>query len=156
MLIEDQVCSLYLARRLKELEVNQNSYFKWEERENGYSEIYHSKPVSCTYKYYSAFTASELLSILPNRITLKEGEPFNSFRIRIEKSLIAKDINDPSKICMSELYIINYYCDTYWIDDKSFSPEKTLTRNISDENSANAFAMALIYLIEHKILEIKS
>lgn len=64
MNLEDQVCSLELAIKLKKLAVKQESYFKWEERENGDKEVYHSKATSCTHKYYSAFTVAELGEIL--------------------------------------------------------------------------------------------
>jgi len=56
--------SLDLAKRLKELNVPQNAYFKYELRSDGSFEIYHSKPTSCAHQYYSAFTSEELLELV--------------------------------------------------------------------------------------------
>jgi len=66
MNLENQVCSLEYAKRLRELGVKQKSYFRWEERDTGEIEIYHSKPVSIAHNYYSAFTVAELGDILPD------------------------------------------------------------------------------------------
>ncbi len=57
MNLSDQVTSLELSKKLHELVFKQNSYFKWEERQGGYKEIFHSKETSCAHEYYSAFTA---------------------------------------------------------------------------------------------------
>jgi len=64
MNLSDQVTSLELSRRLKELGVEHNSYFKYEVREFGWFEIYHSKATSCAHKYYPAYTVAELGEIL--------------------------------------------------------------------------------------------
>jgi hypothetical protein len=76
--LEQQVVSLELARRLHELEVKQESLFYWRDRnyienkEEGYELIYSPGTFNeCSvtiYDYYSAFTASELLKMLPSSI----------------------------------------------------------------------------------------
>lgn len=80
--IEKQVTSLELSKRLKELGVEQESLFYWSEDEHGLPsgwQIYHhnenlgveewfSKDERCI----SAFTASELLDLLPQTITIKK------------------------------------------------------------------------------------
>ena len=149
MKIEDQVVSLELATKLKEVGVEQRSYFKWEERENGHKELYHSKPTSCSHKYYSAFTASELLQVLPHRVTVKENEPFNSFRFNMFKSFIVEG-NDLSKENIHYFYIVNYECDsTECTGENAWLRRMLFPNNTSDKNAANAFAKALIKLIEH-------
>jgi len=77
MKLEDQVCSLELAKRLKELGVKQNSQWYWWEKDNGSKEFVHKKEVLVELRYpkeyslYSAFTVAELGELLPNKITLK-------------------------------------------------------------------------------------
>ena len=139
MKLEDQCVSLDLARQLKELGVEQNSYFKWEERECGYTEIYHSKPVSCAHKYYSAFTVAELFDLLPAIITTKKSIPFNNFFLKLVKRT-TKNIQ----------YIINYECDTKRFDDLGFTT--LMDHNIYDEKLADCLAKMLIHLIKNKII----
>lgn len=65
MKLEDQVCSLELAKKLKELGVPQNSYFSWLVASDG--ERLMTNPVNNTYKYFeqcSAYLASELGEML--------------------------------------------------------------------------------------------
>lgn len=77
MKLEDQVCSLEFAKRLKELGVKQNSYFYWstpwprgsqwlDEKNSDYRLVEASNPDSC-----SAFTVAELGEMLPNYKTWK-------------------------------------------------------------------------------------
>ena len=91
MKLEYQCTSLELSKRLKELGVKQESLFYWY-----YCYPNGNPPSKWTIQYstnglmsdrYSAFTVAEHLAILPHRITLPENEPYNSFRIRIEKGI---------------------------------------------------------------------
>ncbi len=158
MNIESQVCSLELAKRLKEFGVKQQSLFCWNPLKD--SNEYVLFPVSFNLdefkkpplidendKAISAFTASELLAILPNRITLPDNEPYNSFRIRIEKGIWCIKENS---LEISEFYSVNYCCDTTSIEMDWLFP--SLTKNISDENFANALAKMLVYLVENKMV----
>jgi hypothetical protein len=154
MILSDQVCSLEYAKKLKELGVNQESLFWW------YQHNKKKYPTDWCIMYssydsipdrYSAFTPAELLQLLPNRITLTEGEPYNSFQLRIEKGIWIKDMDDPNKLHQSEMYMVNYYCDSTsqeinWM----FS---SMTKNMTDENPANALAMMLIYLLEQGLIK---
>lgn len=70
MTLSNQVVSLELAKRLKELGVNQESYFHW----------YDSKPTAQLHTgvfagdwFYAAFTVAELGEMLPARLTEVEG-----------------------------------------------------------------------------------
>lgn len=66
MKIEDQVCSLELAKRLKELGIKQESYFYWENIPNcGYVISYDP---SFWEDMYSAFSVAELGEMLPSKI----------------------------------------------------------------------------------------
>jgi hypothetical protein len=64
MKLEHQCVNLELAKKLKELGVEQESYFTWEERGSGYAELFLSKGTSCAHKYYSAFSVAELGELL--------------------------------------------------------------------------------------------
>jgi hypothetical protein len=68
MKLEDQVCSLELAKRLKELGVKQESYFYWEcDRNKKYppNVAIGKYDESRVYQYFSAFTVAELGEMLP-------------------------------------------------------------------------------------------
>lgn len=148
MKLEDQVVSLELAKKLKELGVKQESYFKYEERENGHVEIYHSKPTSCAHKYYSALTVAELGEMLHPRIVIDIDSPFNSFRLHIEKSFIVE-----YKI-LKIIYIANYRCDSTDVTgEEAWMVRNLLDHNVYDENMSNCLAKLLIQLIENKIID---
>lgn len=83
MLLEDQVCSLELAKKLKKLEVKQDSYFMWYSFENPLQNIFEEDHVPDNHwnlnftercsKYgadwtLSAFTVAELGEMLPVKI----------------------------------------------------------------------------------------
>lgn len=59
MKLENQVCSLELAKRLKELGVKQDSLWVWVDRLNN-STVCLSQQVQKLIPIYSAFTVSEL------------------------------------------------------------------------------------------------
>ena len=75
MKIEDQVCSLDLAKKLRELEVKQNSYFYWWKTNAGNRgekwEISTYLPTRDTGadECYVAFTVAELGKMLPYNIS---------------------------------------------------------------------------------------
>jgi len=70
MRIEDQVCSLELSKKLKELGVRQESYFYWYDDTVAHKMYFAggglvgSKPI----EKYSAYTASELGEMLPMEV----------------------------------------------------------------------------------------
>src|SRR5258708_7616892 len=85
MKLEQQVCSLDLAKRLTELGVQQESLFMWEEGGNRpgttpYTQIIPSKSPAIPgggdspWNYYAAFTVAELGEMLP---TLCRSEKWN-------------------------------------------------------------------------------
>lgn len=130
MKLEDQVCSLELAKRLKELGVKQESIFYWINdeilihREHAYSTIdpnltgWSSSGCGCCSRgendleSWSAFTVAELVEMLPATV----GNP------HLE---MCKMVGDN--------YGIEYICSDHFTEDKTF---------------ANACAKMLIHLIE--------
>ena len=160
MNLEKQVTSLELSKRLKELGVRQESLFYWLKWLNsplemnlGYKDTILSNNNSFfndnNYKYYSAFTAAELLALLPVGVHTDNYDPFGNYRILIWKSLIVPDTKDMKII---DGYSINYECDTHLATDKPWD-RKYLTKNQWDENPANAMAKMLIYLYESGLMK---
>jgi hypothetical protein len=80
MKLKQQVCSLELAKRLKELGVKQEGFFVWSGhtatllRNDAWAErdVYPSKEGL----YYAAFTVAELGEMLPHSLTLGSGTYF--------------------------------------------------------------------------------
>jgi hypothetical protein len=69
MKLEDQVVSLELAKRLKELGVKQESLFTWYEWYENEMILFHDRsPEISGQNPYSAFTIAELVEILPKNI----------------------------------------------------------------------------------------
>ncbi len=73
MKLEDQVCSLDLAKKLKELGVKQESYFRWQPAVeiNGIVDEW-TLDVSRFEPYCAAFTVAELGEMLPNGFSVKK------------------------------------------------------------------------------------
>jgi len=131
MNLESQVCSLKLARRLKELNVKQDSLFYWFDMEIHkylfckYYEQY-SKFVDLDIKDgFSAFSIAELGEILPDSLCIK-GEHPNFF--------IAKGTQEENK------FTVGYS-----------TMETSITPFFTEYNEANARAKTLIYLIENQL-----
>jgi hypothetical protein len=136
MNLEDQVCSLKLAKRLKELNVRQESYFVYakeilvpEFRYGGYAETRPDIWKLIETLIYSAFTVSELGEMLPANI--------NSWGLCFDATS-----------CATENGIKSLWHVTYADYDKK------LMNEISDLNLANACGKMLIHLIENKLIEI--
>ncbi len=73
MKLEQQVCNLELAKKLKELGVKQESYFTWvhwrDDSEDDGWDVYHFDNPSHTMGVdYSAFTVAELGELLPDNV----------------------------------------------------------------------------------------
>lgn len=145
--IEQQVCSLELAEKLKELCIKQESYFYY-----GRNSLTETVEVGHYSQHWpaniSAFTAPELGDILPNHITTIENEPFNNYRICLTKFYSVSEKQTINN------YIINYECDSTEIHGENAWLRRRLTNNIYDPNLANAMAKMLIYLIENKIITV--
>src|SRR5205085_890168 len=85
MKLEDQVCSLELAKKLKDLGVNQESAFYWVENfDESDLEFVQNLPKSHLYRsklvMYSAFTVAELGGMLPiNYSSMRTEDEFACF-----------------------------------------------------------------------------
>jgi hypothetical protein len=122
MKLEQQVCSLELSKRLKELGVKQESLFVWrlamddkwhlEDTER----VYSSKREKC-----SAFTVAELGEMLPSNVNIfKKNRQLRSHRNSM-----------------------------FWVVDYLPSDEYIVK---TGKNEADARAKMLIYLIENKLM----
>lgn len=128
MKLEDQVCSLELAKRLKELSVKQTSLCFWNKYADEF-ELYSWGNVSAgTFlESYSAFTVAELGEMLPRLIETKNSEfPFYYNRSSREHS----------------------YYKSYYITDAG-----RYFHNEIAEKEADARAKMLIHLLENKLME---
>lgn len=126
MELENQVISFEFARRLKELNVTQESLFYYREyhgatilRDNNY------RPEIRGVMYYSAFTVAELGELLP-------------------------DIIYPDSASGSDRQIIMSKSNSFHCVGIS-NENKTIAPTFFDENEANARAMMLIYLIKMRV-----
>lgn len=149
MKIEDQVCSLELAKRLKELGVKQDSLFYWHNISIYPMVIYGDSTEWSGDRLISAFTSSELSKMLPNYVSTKESEPFNGYRIYLEKFI---SVDKGSQI---NNWIVNYHCDTVEGYGKNEFFVRRLTSNIYDPSLSNAMAKMIIYLLERGLWEDK-
>ncbi len=130
MSLKSQVCSKELSMKLKELGVEKESFFEWFESKHEKSScvIYRGTNGYGAGETYSAFTASELLELLPGEISRD--------LIKYTYLLILKK-NHEYEIRYDE---IRY--DSCMLDDiQCIEFGDTLT---------NALAKMLIYLLENK------
>lgn len=117
MLLDKQVTDLESSMVLKGLGVEQQSLFYWERNCNEVKDREYILIFSAmhdmamnelgdghSYKdneHYSAFTASEIMDLLPVCIDIKKEEPFNNFWLHVHKRR-AENIQ----------YIAEYICDS--------------------------------------------
>jgi len=133
MKLEEQVCSLELAKRLKELKINQESIFYWRRwvpiRGSSYItpewSLSYYKGSDDDYEVISAFSVAELGELLPDLI-----------KIRAENYFITMD-------CDKYIYYENIKktCEIHFMD------------NGDEFTEADARAKMLIYLIENEYVE---
>jgi|SRR5690606_23506098 len=136
MNIEQQVVSLELAKRLKELGVKQESLFVWEFYDDKcYGVKFIPYPILpaefYAAKLYSAFTVAELGEMLPFKFEIENNS--SPFYLEIRK--------------YGELFFIQY-CDS---DDPWYKPIE-----VSNSTEANARAEMLIWLIENGLIKNES
>ena len=126
MKLENQVCSLELAKKLKELGVKQDSLFKWHSKLDEKGNRVHTEivylPIKQMEQDYSAFTVAELGEMLPNSI--------DKFVMVIMK------MNKGTWVC-------GYYKDL-----------KEMFYEVGDKILVTAMAKMLIWLIENKMMEV--
>ena len=130
MELKNQVVSLELAQKLKELGVKQESLFFWNiwhgQMDDFLWQIHYGQPVKrgdgvLSEETYSAYTVAELLERLPASTCL------------VKKT----DIKMKQEV--------RYYAETF-----DFHP--TISPDLHDKNPANALAKLLIQLYENKLI----
>lgn len=156
MNLNDQVCSLELAKRLKELGIKQESLFFWSKLSiqteyklelRRHMQTQELILADCT-DYISAFTVSELGELLPNKILIEANAPFDCFAIYITKF---NSVDEKSIITNN--YIVNYECDSTPAEGIDAWLRRKLTSNFYDKNLADAMAKMLIHLLENGLIK---
>ena len=150
MKLSEEVCSLEMAIKLKELGILEESVFVWEyvdEKCYGVKFIPHAVVPNPIFehgiKIYPAYNASELINILPPCIDIKTDCPFNYFWLQIEKRT-AENIK----------YIVRYLCDSIPGEEINNPHFKVQFTHTYSSNLSDALAKMIIYLIEEKLIEI--
>lgn len=150
MKLENQVCSLELSKRLKELGVRQESAFYWSTNTvpSLKDDVHLREKKVCNHRdgkvadggvirYFSAFTVAELGEMLPNRV--------KGFGLLIDKY-------DPTQI--NEKVQRPFMWGVAYVEWGYDGPENRF--EIDDEESeANARAKMLIYLLQNKIISVE-
>ena len=126
MKLEDQVCSLEYAKRLKELGVKQDSLFYWSIKDNNIIFSGYCFPEEINIKNYcSAFSVAELVEMLPDSL--------------------------PMKTATEEVKNI-IYGKSKGIHGIAYGEGHKMFPIFNDKTEANVRAKMLIYLIENKII----
>jgi|SRR6185503_13303652 len=139
MKLEDQVCSLELSTRLKELGVKQISLFYYCERMTGYHNeteiklLLNKETTIDEISKYSAFTVAELGELLPKEVEVTISED-----------------KDGLGILKANLWIGR--CKSLEDDKYEFGIFYGNNHQTYDEREADARAKMIIHLIENKII----
>jgi hypothetical protein len=85
MKLEQQVCSLQLAKRLTELGVKHESFLIWRKSQHGNGWLVEGYKTADQSEHYAAFTVAELGSLLPNG-TISWFDPYNDWQCKTSNS----------------------------------------------------------------------
>lgn len=146
MKLGNQVCSLELAKRLKELGVNQESLFYWQEHLSGGQSdlIQANEPADDDYRdFYSAFTVAELGGMLPENI--------------LRKRFVGENVEDLYAGNAKEEQDVYFLSSSPCIEGKHWwvgyeKEGKGIWKGFSEDSEADARAAMLIYLLENKLV----
>lgn len=133
MKLEEQVCSVEYAQRLKEVGIHQVSLFYWQYF-LGHNFIILDAATAATYttETYSAFSVGEI------------GELLRVF-IRNRQLAILKEYSYHEN---------NYYWSVTYIDTSQDLRLQSQFKRFCEENMANALAKMLIYLLENNRMKL--
>lgn len=134
MKLENQVVSLELAKKLKDLGFKQKSLFYWAELKGDSKVVYDNTGMSPYTYWTSAYTVAELGEMLPmyfERGHIKEKDEAGCWWLEITKFTNAEGAS----------WMVCYECAE--LDD---------AEPFADHNLANAKAKTLIYLKENNLL----
>lgn len=150
-MIDSHVVSFDLSRRLHELGINKKSIFCWSAGETLSEKLFNLGELKYDvyiyddeiekYDYIPAYTASELLEMLPKEIMSVDYEP------KDEDAEYGKLILEK---CFDGDYEIGYYCSKTGEDVLFLGYQIT-----KDKFPQNALAKMLIYLIENNLVDVK-
>ena len=148
MNLQEQVLSLELSKELKRLGIEHESYFSWSNIDTPYPRLISSQmELERSGDFLvNAYTASELIELLPIHVLSKNMPPLNSYRLAISKSFI---VTDPINLKCANITIVNYKPDTF---DPMNIDYTSLDKNIWDTNTSNALGKMLIFLIENDLM----
>lgn len=162
MKLENQVCNLELAKRLKRLGVKQESLWYWREtkisKEDSDSKLVRNKkedigfeviPTLMTREDISAFTVAELGEMLPERIEIKEESRIFSKRVRL--ATLYWEINS-FRVLGNRTGNNGKHEVGYFMGDSRMVAESL---RYLDDNEANARAKMLVHLIENELITLK-
>ncbi|MEZ5898042.1 MAG: hypothetical protein R3D51_00980 [Hyphomicrobiaceae bacterium] len=149
MKLEDQVCSLELAKRLKELGVKQDSYFDWEQSS------------SISRSYNAGIVIDEKFNIGDHRVTVSSRHlltaavvlPFPNERQKIrDAACSAFTVAELGDMLPKSMMIISYsgYAEASWCCELNHGGERE-HREYAD-TEADARAKMLTYLVEHDLI----
>ena len=165
MSIKNEVCSVEYAKKFKELGLKSENGLKWVEAAWKYEidtslnkRIIETKTELVFGDYQmihdvisvcDALMIGELFYLLPYRITLPDNEPFNSFRLKVQKSFYVPDpsgeLYEGKEIEFRAIYLANYYCDTTECGGENAWFERTLfSNNFHDEKLADCLSQLLL------------
>lgn len=172
--LEDIVCSIESAKRLKELGVKHESCFVWVQSwivntstginnfEWGIEFAYerHNGDYIRKYEYnhrehYSAFTIQELIDKLPNNILIEREGKLISYRLDSERFTFVANVEGTD---IRPSWIVNYRCadflfNSHTAEFQAMGP--SLFNKTYNNNGAEAYSQLLIKLIEEKYLKIE-
>ena len=139
MKLEDQVVSLELAKKLKEIGVKQESYFSWQSLTNekwhiGHTHANHLYEKKGRNEFYSAFTACELGEMLPSSI--------ESYGLEIYST---SSLLNGGKFGGNNLWHIRYADKVNELFERKCGIKE-----------CDARAEMFIYLIENKLIEVNN
>ena len=153
MKLEEQVTSLELSKKLKELGIKQNSLFWWSrEHQKDLHKITFSYSVFETADpepHISAFTVAELGEMLPKTIKFPKAGDKRSWQ----------DVSHLSKKEIEEMRYVGLLSiskPTDWtvLYQGYIILGSDIKADTHDKTMANAMAKMLIYLIENKLIKI--
>lgn len=151
MELEKQVCSLELAKRLKELGVNQVSIFKWI-KANHPTE----KRCDAIVQHTGALNDSYDETLVSDEWTLTSWAAFTVAELgELLKPVMFKTGTKIEGKCYQYLSL---KCSLFavWLEhsfDSGFSEKHETIFQVINETEANARAKMLIYLLENKLIE---
>ena len=135
MKLENQVCSLELAKQLKELGFEQESYFYYSNKIGKIVGSSYKETHNCL-KFISAYTVAELGEMLPMNIWYKHNH-------------FPKEDDDRNYILEIHKNVKTWEINYWWKENgKCFN----LCPTFESETEADARAKMIIYLKENKII----